>query len=410
MIAPLLMATLALAPLEEAVRFHDAKTPVGAALRSAEWEKVALGLRNRAQFTAGVENIRVPALIQQQIGQILGHWRNERGALTDRSGFMRDLAALAEELGLRPTDGRRGGLQDLGSVARTELIYQQQVGQAYGFAAWKAGQDPDALDAAPAQELVRVRQSLQPRDWLTRWREAGGRLYGGRMIALKNDPVWMRISRFGTPWPPFDFNSGMWVEDVLRPEAEALGVIRPGQTPPPSPARADDFLAVDIATWTGDERARLKAQFGDQVEFRAGRALWQGNRIGEFVDAVLSGRPPFKSALWLGNASPAAVRQAAALGVDLRNKRLNLEPVAIQHIARRHGPGETEASQRPLERLDFELIPHVWREPDRVERGDAPGDLVFSKQLLGRHTFITWQTAGGSVNLKTMWVKKEPAR
>ena len=104
------------------------------------------------------------------------------------------------------------------------------------------------------------------------------------------------------------------------------------------------------------------------------------------------------------------MQQADALGVDLRGKRLNLEPRAIQHIARRHGGSETEASQRPVERLDFELIPHVWREPDQVARGDTPGDLVFSKQLLGRSTFITWKTEGGSVNLKTLWVKKEPAR
>ena len=38
------------------------------------------------------------------------------------------------------------------------------------------------------------------------------------MVALKEDPVWTRISRFGQPWPPFDFNSGMGVEDVSHDE------------------------------------------------------------------------------------------------------------------------------------------------------------------------------------------------
>jgi hypothetical protein len=41
--------------------------------------------------------------------------------------------------------------------------------------------------------------------------QAGGQIFGGRMIALKSDPIWTAISAFGTPYPPFDYNSGMWV-------------------------------------------------------------------------------------------------------------------------------------------------------------------------------------------------------
>ena len=386
MIALLLMAGLTFAPLEDAVRFHGAKTPVGAALRSAEWEQVAVGLRNRAQFTAGVENIRVPALIQERIGRILAHARNANGALTDRSGFLRDLAALAEELGLRPEDGRRGGLQDLGSVARTELIYQQQVGQAYCFADWKSGQDPDALDAAPAQELVRIREALQPRDWLTRWQGAGGRLFGGRMIALKSDPIWTRISRFGTPWPPFDFNSGMWVEDVLRPEAEALGVIRPGVRVPPSPARVDDFLTVNVTTWTDAERARLQEQFGDQVVLGRNQARWQGNLIAQFVEDVLDGRPR-RDALRLGGPSSRARQLALAAGVDLSDTKLLLEVGHVRKTWRDHGPDSSDAT--PITRLDYELVPHVWREPDAIRR--SQDTVVFEKELMNRTLLVTWQ-------------------
>jgi hypothetical protein len=29
-----------------------------------------------------------------------------------------------------------------------------------------------------------------------------------RMIARKDSPIWEALSRFGTPYPPFDFNSG----------------------------------------------------------------------------------------------------------------------------------------------------------------------------------------------------------
>ena len=47
------------------------------------------------------------------------------------------------------------------------------------------------------------------------------------MVALINHPGWSRLSRFGTPWPPFDYSSGMGVESVSRKEAVALGVIGP---------------------------------------------------------------------------------------------------------------------------------------------------------------------------------------
>jgi hypothetical protein len=45
------------------------------------------------------------------------------------------------------------------------------------------------------------------------------------MIARKNDPIWEKISRFGEPYPPFDYNSGMWTRDISRAEAMELGVI-----------------------------------------------------------------------------------------------------------------------------------------------------------------------------------------
>ena len=45
------------------------------------------------------------------------------------------------------------------------------------------------------------------------------------MIATKDDPIWTRLSRFNRPYPPFDFEDDMTVDDVSRREAESLGVI-----------------------------------------------------------------------------------------------------------------------------------------------------------------------------------------
>jgi hypothetical protein len=47
-------------------------------------------------------------------------------------------------------------------------------------------------------------------EWLNRWENAGGRFPAGgdRMVAHLFDPVWMKISRFSTPWPPYILTSG----------------------------------------------------------------------------------------------------------------------------------------------------------------------------------------------------------
>lgn len=55
--------------------------------------------------------------------------------------------------------------------------------------------------------------------------------------------------------------------------------------------------------------------------------------------------------------------------------------------------------------MDYELIPHVWREPNRILAGNKPGDLRFEKELLGRELIVVWQTGGASVTLKTLYVK-----
>jgi hypothetical protein len=63
------------------------------------------------------------------------------------------------------------------------------------------------------------------------------------MIARKDDPIWTKISAFGTPYPPFDYNSGMWVEEIDREEAEALGVIKPSTVVQPQDRGFNDDVS-----------------------------------------------------------------------------------------------------------------------------------------------------------------------
>ena len=96
----------------------------------------------------------------------------------------------------------------------------------HGYRQFIESQDADLLDVWPCQELIEVEVCKEPCNWPERWVQAGGKLYAGRMIARKDDPVWFAISRFNLPYPPFDFGSGMGVRDVDHSEAEALDVIK----------------------------------------------------------------------------------------------------------------------------------------------------------------------------------------
>ena len=267
-------------PLQAAIAKIDAKTPVGSVLRTAEWQQVPLALRERAQFSAGVESMRVMQTIQAKLTSAIGLKKEQvaRGeAFVDRSSFIGDLRKVVEEEGLGTGTG---SLTDLSSRRRLGLIYDTQIQQAQNFARWKMDTNPDILDAYPAQELIRVERRQVPRDWSTRWLDAGGTMFGSRMVALKTDPIWSAISVFGVPWPPFDFGSGMGLRDVDRKDAEELGLLAPGEEIPAIQEQqfnADLFASVaDMAPALVDA---LKRIFGNQISISDGIATWIGKAL-----------------------------------------------------------------------------------------------------------------------------------
>lgn len=225
-------------PLKEAVDSLGRKSPLGIALSSAQWETLPVEIRDRAFFSAQVESERILAEAQRRIMQRVKLERDrieDGGRVMERTRFIEEMGDLLEELGYQPDPEKKGTLQDLSSAGRLGLIWKMQLDQAHGHAAWKTGMDADILEAFPAQELVRDMDRMERRDWPQLWRDAEGVFYGepgvdypsapGRMIALKTDPIWTAISRFGTPWPPYDWGSGMGLRDVPRDEAVALGLL-----------------------------------------------------------------------------------------------------------------------------------------------------------------------------------------
>lgn len=96
------------------------------------------------------------------------------------------------------------------------------------------------------------------------------------MIALKTDPVWAKLSRFGTPWPPFDFGSGMGVQDVDYDEAVALGLLQEGELPEASLPEFNSQLEASAQDLAPDVLGHLQTVFGDAIDLVAGVLRWKG--------------------------------------------------------------------------------------------------------------------------------------
>lgn len=270
-------------PLKDAVAAISGKTPIGSVLRSREWEElVPDGLKQAGLFSAGVESVKALSRLQVGLGQIVNEARDAShgGLAMDRGKLVEQIQKLANAEGLRTDDqAKRGTIQDFGSEARTKLIIEQQIGAAQAQAYWQQGNDPDVLAAFPAQQLLRVRHSTAPRAWAERWKAAAavhgkGVASDGSWIALKSSPIWRALSRFDRPFPPFDFQSGMGVEDVDRETAEALGLLAPGDVVKPTVRAWNDDLSASVKTLSPDCVEFLKHFFGPQIRIADGMARW----------------------------------------------------------------------------------------------------------------------------------------
>jgi len=238
--------------------------PTGAS--SAELARLPAAIRRQALFSARLNTLGPLAQIGADIKGILDGNKSASEA-------RRDIRRALAEAGYQPPNGAAGGLRDHTSRTRLDLILQQNVRAARGYGKWAADMDPDRLDLWPAQELVRVFARRVPRGtWKQRWAEAGGKLYGGRMIALKTSPVWTNISRFQQPYPPYDYGSGMGVVDIDRDEAVKLGLLKETETLTPEPIPFPSMTAArmpDLESMPALRDAILKAM-GDQAQFRNG--------------------------------------------------------------------------------------------------------------------------------------------
>lgn len=335
------------------------KALVGSKLDSREWSTIQAGLRDRAFFSAKVEEARILAEARRMCADVAD-------GRMDASEFRRDMRKVLDQTGYAAPGG---GIRDMRTRARLDLVLDTQVRQARGWAQWKEATTAGALAAFPAQELVRVRQVKVERKWRERWAANGGRLFGGRMVALKNDPVWTRISRFGTPYPPFDFNSGMGVEDVDWDEAVELGLLKDDDPPPKMEQKGfNDELSAKLPE--GSERELdpfLRETFGAQVSIDGNNVVhWNEHLIRD----MLAGNGQMNASLGQGKRNKAMLdmipseemrTRAAQTGLTISRQWMST------HGQKHRNPSGKGGVNMPLEDGDYDLIPSLWRKPDGVE-------------------------------------------
>ena len=339
-------------------------------LTSDDWASISTGIKDRAFFSSRVESVRFLDVCRTRIAELLDGARNQDGAITSRAQVVSDIMRAARESGIATGTGK---LTDPSSVSRANVIIDTNAGMAAGYTAAIQSNTFGARLAFPAQELIRIEERQVPRNWSTRWTAAGGHLYQGRMIAMKEDPVWTKISRFGTPYPPFDFNSGMGVEDVSFEEAVELGVIKEDYQPPEkSPMKAfNEKLEADCEFKSDNNWALLKTIFGDQIRQDGDKIVW---RQEVFRDAFMN-RKQFRIEIGSPTSRLLGLIPDSDMALQTAEKPL---VVTQQWLDRRRGkdrttdhrihfqPMDDEPNDIPLTMADVEMIPALWREPDRV--------------------------------------------
>ena len=346
------------------------KNLVASDLTSERWASVSAALRDRAFFSSRVQSVRFLETCRARVAELLAAAKNADGAATSRAQAVSDIMRAAREAGIATG---KGGLTDPGSAARAAVIVDTNAAMAAGYARAEQANSYGARLAFPAQELVRVEARQRPRDWRRKWLSNGGKLYDSRMVALKGDPIWTAISRFGHPYPPFDFGSGMGVEDVSFDDALALGLVKDDYQPPEkSPLKAfNDGLQADLNVGDGNILGELREIFRDQIRNDNGKITWRHDVIREAFTsnktfAIKLGKATPELLSKLPGSVPAQSCAGKPLTVTqdwLNNKRKD----GTDHRAH-FEPLESHPNDIPLTVEDLELLPALWREPDMVEK------------------------------------------
>lgn len=242
----------------QAFRSFARKENVPSELTSDQWFDVPREIRERSFFMSRVVDAEILQRFRDGVEDILA---GRKGT----EGVAKELRMFLDARGYKAPVGKEGELEDLSSIQRIMVVLNTNVDMARGHARWLRAQA--ALGAFPVRRLYRLEERVQKRDWPARWREAIAKL-GDATQAIQihkpdplaadpleewlcyapyNDPIWQEISIFDNPYPPYDWDSGVYDEVIDKAEAKGLGYKFPpkGAPPAPEPAPVDPDKLTD---------------------------------------------------------------------------------------------------------------------------------------------------------------------
>jgi len=368
--------------------------PVATDLTAAEIGRhIPQAMRDAAVYSARTVYVGHVADTQQDLATAL----DGKMSAAQVRGLMK---LRLRKLGFAPSEADAGSLADLSSDARTSLIVSHQMQRASGYAKWRADQDADILDAFPGQEMYRASAAKVPRDWMRRWNDARAALgaattateattQDGPFVALKNDPIWVHpsVNRFGSPFPPFDFNSSMRVRNVGRRRCRELGLLKDKELSARllKPARDPMDGNVTSSSAAGMDPSLVNAwadAFGGSARVYTGR---------DGLPRVAVAPDPADVLAQISEAARAGAKAEADFGLapDVLTKPGTLKtPVGpdtslritadqARHIIAEHG-AEPRAGQAAVTYGDISAIPETlkrgrWRESTEQEKAGYPG-------------------------------------
>ena len=259
-------------------QFFAQKTAVPSEMTTVQWDRVRLEIRERSFFMAAVTQAEVLQTYQTTTAKYVAGEISEAEA-------RRELREGLAKVGYLPRPGEEGGIKDLRTGRRMDVVLRTNA----SMAANKAAYDKQllAIKVFPAKRMVRMTPKRIPRNWHARWRDYKGQpgVNAKEMAALVTSPVWVQLSRFGAPYPPYDFGSGMGDLAVRRDEAQRLGLLD-GPPAKPAPAggpRIEDGEAVVSPSFNEALEVRpevthpaIRQQLTDDLQ---GLARWEGDTL-----------------------------------------------------------------------------------------------------------------------------------
>lgn len=361
------------------------KQTVPSDMRTAQWDAVSAWCKERAFFMASVTSAEHLQAFRSTVQQMVD------GSMsgTDARKLLR---MHLQGSGYQAPAGLEGTIKDLSTTARLKVTLDTNVAMARGWA--QMSQFKGDI-AHPGIMLYRdIRPKGQPRPWVSICRERVGNMPGvvltgnpdEPMVALSNSPAWAMLSRFGPPYPPFDYNSGMRIKPVSlddcidkyhlidEDDADTLAAIEQDQMP-----ALNDGTAC---TPQVSERA-LRDELTRQLQ---GLAEWQGDKL---VMTDPNGTRPY-SAARIGEVITAALPAGLP----------NLQADALRSWVEDHTKFNAQAEDRvgldtieDLGRLFGRILPGKVEDTGTVYRGMALSDAVLSHIEANGYTVLPGKIA-----------------